>query len=150
MELTADNFLEAYMERELKAIPLKTMKGDNNVVYIRSLSTFEINQWRELGIRYSQRRSIAVFTNPTDDEKEVDALCVPELYLIRHCVCDSFGKLLFEDGDKFQKFIDRIPQELVNELVFHIELMNKFNADFKGKDELKKKLESSKTATLQD
>jgi hypothetical protein len=139
MELTADNILSMYMDRELKSVKLKSMKGDDKTIYLRSLSTYEINQWRELGLRYSHRRNMSILTKESDEEKDVEVLCVPELYLIRHCICDSFGKLLFKDADKFNKFVNSVPQELVNEIVFHISEMNIFDSSFDGIEDLKKK-----------
>lgn len=147
MSLSIEDFYSAFSKRELKEVELKNFpsstSGKKGIIYLRGLPHADTQRLRALNKRVLAKRGINVLSGVSDEQDYQDELARVENYLMFKAVCDSTGKQLFKSEKEVEEFNEIVGSECVNEIIFHIEAMNEFYGNFKGRDEaleeLKKK-----------
>ncbi len=131
------SFLSQFKEREVIKIKLETCKGmPVDTIYLRGLSRSDTSEFRELVWLRRQRKSKIVLASLAGDEQtqeEVKSILNDirdEDHLIIKCLCDRAGKLLFEDSESLRvSFLDAVPNDVCNEVLYHIDKLNTLNGD---------------------
>jgi hypothetical protein len=118
-------FFSQFRERELKKVTLETMKDySNDVIFLRGLSRSDTSYFREMGARIKAHRSIAIMTKDDSlDKLELDFQRAED-YLLMKSICNEGGKLIFTEAKDLREWLDDAPNEVVNEIVYHIREMN--------------------------
>lgn len=142
---TADSFINAFSNGEVKEITVNSWPGGYRKMNIRRLPRSLVNEFRKISAKITQSQAANLLGK---NSKEFDDdLAKAENYLLQNSICDLTGKLIFESPEKFQDFLAVAHSEVISEILTHIECFNKIYGDFVGKEQVlksyKKKLESS-------
>ena len=131
------SFLSQFKKREVVKVTLETCKDmPVDTIYLRGLSRSDTSEFRELVWLRRQRKSKVVLASLAGDEQsqeEVKSILNDirdEDHLIIKCLCDRSGKLLFEDSESLRvSFLDAVPNDVCNEVLYHIDQLNTLNGD---------------------
>ena len=131
------DFVSQFKSFEVKAITLESCKGKPvDKIYLRGLSRSDVSEFRELVWLRKQRKSKVVISSLSGEEQTQEEIksilndVRDEDYLIIKCLCDRSGKLLFENSEDLRKeFLDYVPNDVCNEILYHIDKMNTLNGD---------------------
>jgi hypothetical protein len=121
--MSVEDFFTEFANRELREVKLTSWKGKGDgIIFLRSLPYAEVSRFRAAALRIMQNRALDLIAGQDDDF--TGHLDRAEDYLIKCAVCDSNGKLLFEDDTVFDKWRKNITPEIADEIIHHIEQMN--------------------------
>lgn len=137
--MSADDFNDSFIDKELKEIKLTTWTGGGDgIIHLRSLPDFEVNRFRILSVKIANKKAISMLSgsdsvayNDWDDD-----LARAEYYLIKSALCDSKGELLFNNDSDFNKFTRSVKSAVVNEIICHIENLNELYGGFATQEEV--------------
>ena len=126
MSLSVDDFVDSYLERELKEIKLESYKGrGDGYIFLRSLPYADICTFRRLSVSLMENRLVDIMADVDGSQERHDSkLKRAEDFLIKKAVCDSSGKLLFEDDKIFDKWRKHVDLSVVDEILEAIDNMN--------------------------
>jgi len=140
MSLYGDSFLASFSNDEVHDFSLESA-GMKKKLYIRRLSHKVGAMYRLKCQQMSSRTDFdAVINagkpNPLFFEEDIEA---GSFYLLRKSLCDPVGEMIFKDDkpEAFEAFIDVIPDEVANDIVYEILTFNHI-IDFKKKAYLRK------------
>ena len=144
MSLSVDDFFEKFSKAELREISLTTMKGD--AIFLRALSYSKVWNFRVLASKIASARIMQVAQCDGDEgvkkEEWEQKKARAEDYLLQEAMANHDGSAFFQDVAQFNKWRDMVTNEVVNEILYHIDDMNElddgFNPD-KYNEELKVK-----------
>ena len=107
---------------EVKELTIK-IGGKNKKIYIRCLSHKMGAMYRKKCAQMTTRADFdgvinAGKSNPLFFEEDIEA---GSFYLLRKSLCDPIGELVFKDDDEsFNIFIDKVTDEIANDIVYEI------------------------------
>lgn len=138
MSLTVDDFFEAYKERELKQIKLKSWTGKGSgVITLKGLSYAETKRFEALSRKIADKKALDMLSASDDVDQYNENLDIAEDYLLKKAISDEFGKLLFSEDEKlFRRWKDSVKPDVVNEIIMHIEGMNELYGGFSGMEDV--------------
>lgn len=138
MSLTVDDFFEAYRERELKQVKLKSWIGKGSgVITLKALSYAETKRFEALSRKITDKKALDMLSASDDVDKYNENLDIAEDYLLKKAISDEFGKLLFSEDEKlFRRWKDSVKPDVVNEIMMNIEGMNELYGGFSGMEDL--------------
>lgn len=150
------DFLSQFKEREVKKIVLESCKDmPVDEIYLRGLSRSDTSEFRELVWLRRQRKSKVVLSSlsgeeqPQEEVKSILKDIRDEDHLIIKCLCDRSGKLMFEDSESLRaNFLDAVPNDVCNEILYHIDQLNTLNGDCPQKIREKQEEEQKKNVTV--
>jgi hypothetical protein len=144
MSLSVDDFFEKFSEAELREVTLATMEGE--AIFLRALPYSKVWNFRVLSSKIARARIMQVASG--DDSEKLDdwneKKARAEDYLVTEAMANHDGSKFFSDTAQFNKWREKVPNDVVNEILYHIDDMNElddgFDPDKYNKDQkLKKK-----------
>ena len=149
------DFLTQFKSREVEEVKLETCKDmPVDIIYLRGLSRSDTSEFRELVWLRRQRKSKVVLSSLSGEEQSQEEIksilkdIRDEDHLIIKCLCNRSGKLLFEDSESLRKnFLDAVPNDVCNEILYHIDQLNTLNGDCPQKIREKQEEEQKKNET---
>lgn len=115
------SFYSQFKSRELRKVELETLKESNdNIVWLRGLSRADTSSFRELLHDIRTSRALRSITPETQELQLQRA----EDYLLLKGLCDQSGKQQFKDTDDLRAWLEEVPNNIVNEILYYIKKMN--------------------------
>jgi len=115
------SFYSQFKAKELITVELETLKGGkDNSICLRGLSRADTSSFREL---LHDIRTARALRTITPDTKELQ-LQRAEDYLLLKALCDPSGVQQFKDADELRDWLEEVPNNIVNEILYHIKTMN--------------------------
>mgnify|MGYP003658229202 FL=1 len=137
MSLSVDDFFEAFKDCELREVKLSTWKGDGQgVINLRGLTYADVKKFTSLSRKITDKKAIDMLSGSGDIEDYDDALDRAEDHLLKIALCNAEGKFLFTDDKTFKKWKTKVPADVVNEIICHIECMNELYGGFEKMEDV--------------
>jgi hypothetical protein len=141
MSLSVEDFFEKFSEAELKEVHLSTM-GDT--VFLRSLPYAKVWQFRLIASKIARSRALDVMTGEKDDKGWEIKKSRAEEYLIEEALANHDGSKFFKDAAQFKKWRELVKNEVVNEILYHIDEMNELGDGFGDAEKAIEKFKAKK------
>jgi len=129
MSLTVEDFFDDFAKAELKEVQLESKGG--RTIFLRALPYAKVWQFRVLATKIARARALDVVSGSKDEENwEADKVRAED-YLIEEAMANHDGTKFFSDKSQFARWRDNVQNNVVNEILFHIDEMNVLDDSFK-------------------
>lgn len=119
MDLSLDDFTEAFLDSEIQKVSLNTMNGDN--IYLRSLGRADITRFQRYEEEIQSRLALNIITRPDISSRIKDTdLADAKDYLVFKAMCKVDGDPLFDDLKHYKKWSKSVLNTTIEEILWNI------------------------------
>ena len=119
MDLSLKDFNRAFIDSEVKKVPLKTMGG--GFIYLRSLGRADMTRFQVLSEELQARLGVNIFAAPElADRVKNNDLADANDYIVFKALCDRDGNPLHDNLESYMEWCKTVQNVVIDEIIHHM------------------------------